>query len=503
MTELPRRLSSLDASFLYLERPNSLLHVGALVRFDAGLTFDAFVADVERRLPLIPRYAQRVVTVPLNLGHPTWEQDQAFDVRNHVRRHVLEIGSDERTLTELAARLFATPLDRSRPLWELHFIEGFAGGTAMLAKTHHCMIDGASGVQLIDLLLDPTPTPRIIGDAALPLPSPVPSPFARTLEGLVATVRDQFDAGQRLWKAVTNPRSVFDDGRQTVAALTTAARTVLEGAPPTPFNGPLGLERSLAWATLSLNEVKAIRNRLGGTVNDVILTVIAGALRHYLRALDADVDAEELRVAVPVNVRTSKQRDELGNRVSMMVAPLPISILDPVERLRCVAASMDLLKETGQPAQVQRILGLTEIIPPVLQAPLARLQPSQLPVNTICTNVPGPRVIRYVVGHQVRLMAPLVPLGGNIGLGFAIMSYSDQLTIGITADSALVSDPWRVAAAIDESYEELWRATGLERVARDRRVGSALERRRKRERPPDIDAPTDVGLDEPPRDEPA
>ena len=245
---------------------------------------------------------------------------------------------------------------------------------------------------------------------------------------------------------------------------------------------------------LSLNEFKAIRNRLGGTVNDVVLTVIAGCIRRYLRALAVELDVDELKVAVPVSVRSEREKGDLGNRVSLMVAPLPIAVDDPVERLRCVAAGMDLLKENDQSGQMHRLVGLTELIPPALQLPLARLQPSQLPVNTVCTNVPGPRVMRYVLGKQVKTMVPVVPLGAGIGLAFAIMSYSDQLTIGITTDTDL-ADAWKVADALQGSYEELWKATGLERVARDRRIGTALERRRRREKRPHPPAPTD---DDPP-----
>lgn len=487
MTELRRRMTSLDASFLYLERPNALLHVAGLYAFDERLDFDAFVDDVERRLPLIPRYVQRVEMVPFNLGHPTWEQDERFDIRNHVRRHELAPGADDRALAALCAKLFAEPLHRSRPLWEMHFIDGYGSGCAVFAKTHHCMIDGASGMQLIDVLMDPTPKPRPLDNAALPIPSPPPSPFARTLEGLVSAMREQMHAGEKLWKTLRDPGSIIEDGRQTIEAAAVAGRNFLEGAPSTPFNGPLGIGRSMAWTPLSLNEVKAIRNRLGGTVNDVVLTVIAGGIRNYLRDLRFHFSDVELKVAVPVNVRAEHEKADLGNRVSLMMGQLPISVIDPVERLRCVAASMDLLKESGQSVQMERLLGLTEVIPPALQAPLAQLQPSRLPVNTVCTNVPGPRVLRYVLGKQVRFMVPMVPLGAGIGLAFAIMSYSDQLTIGIAADAELVPDPWKVADGLNESYEELWAATGLERVARDRRIGSALERRRRFEPPADPD----------------
>ncbi|HXQ20771.1 MAG TPA: WS/DGAT domain-containing protein, partial [Candidatus Acidoferrales bacterium] len=361
----------------------------------------------------------------------------------------------------------------------------YGSGCAVLSKTHHCMIDGASGVQLINLLMDPTPKPAAIQPPAETLSgkraAALPSPLTHAALGLIDTVRTQLEIGRDVARALLKPANALHEARATLDAVSTLARTLLTGAPPTPFNGPIGKGRALAWAPLSLNEVKAVKNRLGGTVNDVVLAVISGGLRTYLRDHGVGVDRTELKAMVPVNVRGAHEHLKLGNRVSMMVAPLPIGITDPVERLRQVSGAMDLLKNGGQAGQMERVVALTDLLPPPLQKPLARLQAAVSPVNTICTNVPGPRETRYMLGEPVRLMVPLVPLAAGIGLGFAIMSYADQLTIGLNADAKRVPDVWKLAAALHQSFEELWAATGLERVAPSTKLQASTGARSKHE----------------------
>ena len=495
---LNRRMTSLDASFLYLEQPNALLHVAGIYTFEHPLDYEDLLRYVADRLHLIPRYTQRAVMVPLNLGHPTWEEDPEFDIRRHIVRHRLKGGHDEAAVATLCAKLFAEPLDRERPLWEMHLIEGYRNGCAMLAKTHHCMIDGASGVQLINLLMDPTPKPAAIAPAPARSrhKATLPSPLMRAADGLLDTARTQLTLGRQALSMLAQPSRALAEGRATVDAITTMARTLLSDTPPTLFNGTIGKRRSIAWTRLSLNEVKAIKNRLGGTVNDVVLAVISGGVRRYLIAHGAKTDRTELKAMVPVNVRSEHDQLKLGNRVSMMVAPLPIGINDPVERLRQVSAAMDLLKSGGQAGQMERVVALTDLLPPVVQRPLARLQASVSPVNTVCTNVPGPRETRYMLGEPVQLMVPLVPLAAGIGLGFAILSYADQLTIGLNADADRVADIWSLSEALHRSFEELWATTGLERIAapsaaapRPRKKGPR-HRSTPRARVPDLEAVT-------------
>lgn len=485
MAELNRRMTALDAGFLYLERPNALLHVGGIYTFSEPIRLNELIDDVERRLGLIPRYTQRALMVPFNLGHPTWEPDPEFDIEHHIQSHTLKDSHDQRALARLCAQLFARPLDRSRPLWEMHLIEGYGKGCALLAMTHHCMIDGASGIQLVNLLMDPSPKPAALDVPALPIPTEFPSPFAQALDGFVDAARAQLVAGKQLAKSLLSPSRALSEARKTLEASASMARTMLSPAPPTPFNGALSNKRAVAWTPLSLNEVKAVKNRFGGTVNDVILCIIAGGLGRYLRSCGEPVDGVELKAMIPVNVRPETERSNLGNRVSSLVATLPVGITDPVERLRAVSASMEVLKHSGQAGQLDRVIALADLVPPSVQSSLGTLQSLVTPVNTICTNVPGLREARYLLGRRVELMVPLVPLAAGVGLGFAILSYADQITIGANADAEQVRDPWKVAAAIGNAYEELWKATGLERVGAHRKVAPALKRRQaiRKERP--------------------
>lgn len=477
LVALNHRMSVLDASFLYLERPNALLHVACIATVAHPLDYERLVRHVADRLHLVPRYTQRAVMVPLNLGQPTWEPDPDFELRAHMPYHHLE-EHDEVALGSLCARLFAEPLDRSRPLWEMHLIDGYRRGAAVLFKVHHAMVDGASGVQLINLLMDASPQ-------APPIPPPparpnraLPNPFQHALAGLADTLRARVRLGRDAVRLLAQPDRALEATRATLEALGTLAGTMATPLPPTPFNGPIGTARALAWLPLSMNEVKATKNRLGGTVNDVVLTVIAGGLGGYLRGRGMKPDHTELKVAVPVNVRGAHEQLKLGNRVSMMMAPLPIGVADPVERLRQVSAAMDILKSSGQAGQMERLMALADLLPPVLQPQLSRFESAfTAPVNTVCTNVPGPRESRYLAGHKVQHLVPLVPLSAGIGLAFAIMSYADQLTIGITADAKRVPDVWRVAESLHASFDEIWAVTGLDRVSAPATVRSALQRR--------------------------
>jgi len=481
MPEFNRRMSALDAGFLYLERPNSLLHVGGIYTFGEPIDLDDLILDVDRRLGLIPRYTQLAVMVPFTLGHPTWEIDPNFDITNHIQEHTLEGGGDDAALARLCAKLFARQLDRSKPLWEMHLIQGYKSGCAILATTHHCMIDGASGMQLISLLMDPSPKPPPLDAPALPQPSDLPSPFAQALDGLFDATRAQIETGKQLAKNVLSPAEALRRARTTLEATASMARQMLSPAPSTPFNGPLSKRRTIAWSPLSLNEVKAIKNRFGGTVNDVILCVISGGLGRYLHSHGVETHDLELKAMVPVNVRSETQKQNLGNRVSSLVAALPVGIADPVDRLRTVSAHMEVLKNSGQAAQLDQVLAAADLVPPMLQSAIGSLQNLVTPVNTICTNVPGPREARYMVGKPVELMIPVVPLAVGIGMAFAIVSYADRITIGINADAEQVHNPWKVAQAVNHAYEELWKATGIERVHQSRKIDSALKRRQRRE----------------------
>jgi WS/DGAT/MGAT family acyltransferase len=495
-TDLPRRLSALDASFLYFERPTQPLHVASALIFEAPLDHARLVTDFRTRLSFVPRYTERVIPAPLGLAHPTWEPDPDFDLRAHLHRRTLRAPGSEQQLAELCAALYTQTLDRNRPLWEAYLIDGYRGPTVpgsaagpgggptdgpersvLFTKVHHCMIDGVSGVQLLAALLDPSPTAPSLGVPAARRRRPLPGFTGR----LVSALSDRLTAGvhhaMSLASLAGRPRRAMQEIRATADALGHLTRQLLTGAPRTPFNGRLGLARALAWITFPLNDIKTIKDSLGGSVNDVVLAIVSGAMRQVLIDRGQNPDRTELRAIVPVNLREAHQPLKLGNRISLMVAPLPVGIVDPVERLRQVRAATTLLKAGNEPAKTERLVSLLELCPPPLFLAFRFAQNLAAPVNTICTNVPGPPVSLYMQGVRLERMAPFAPLAEPVGLAFAIVSYADTLTIGFTADAALVADLREVVPPFAIAFEELWTATGRVRGAR---LGPVLPERQRR-----------------------
>jgi diacylglycerol O-acyltransferase len=473
------RMTALDAAFFNLERTGQLLHVGSVSIAEGPLDFARLVDDVASRLHLIPRYTQRVMPVPFGIAHPTWEPAPGFDVRHHVIRHQLRAPGDLQALARLVSRLFARPLDRDRPLWELHQIDGVEGDrSALFGKVHHCMIDGVSGVQLMGVLFDPSPNPA-------PSPPPpaetkvpaLPSSTRQLWRGALDGARAAIQNGRALADLLAKPDEALAELRKTGDAIGEMLRVLLERVPPTPFNGHVSILRRALWKTVPLHELKSVKNRLGGTVNDAVLATIAGALRRYLEGTGLNPDRIELRAMCPVNVRTADEHMALGNRVSMMVAPLPVGIYDPIERYRQVRAAMAQIKASGESARMTRILDLMTLMPPALQTAAGWLQVQSAPVNTICTNVPGPPVSLYAQGVRLETMVPLVPLAQGIGLAFAMLSYADTLTIGVTLDPALIRDGERIVEHIGESFEEL---CALAHVEHGERQGPIRSERRRR-----------------------
>jgi len=326
------------------------------------------------------------------------------------------------------------------------------------------MIDGVSGVQLLGVMFDVTPTPQLPPPAperfeAPPLPTPSAQAWRALGDGAAAAVEGLRAVGGLL----RHPAAAWDELQETVGSMGELLRLVLAPIPQTPFNGFVGSQRRIEWATFSLNEVKAVKNRLGGTVNDVILATITGALRHYLEDRGWNTDRAELRAMCPVNLRTAAEHLKLGNRVSAMMAPLPVGIFDPLERLRQVRTAMEQLKRSGESARMSRVMDLLSYVPAPLQHQLGWVQ--MTPVNTICTNVPGPPVSLYLQGRRLEKMIPIVPLAQGVGLAFAILSYADSITIGANLDPGLITDGERITAHLHECFAELRALAGVEPVS--------------------------------------
>src|SRR6185503_8459975 len=465
---LHRRLTTIDATFLYAEKPTQPMHVGGSMVYEGHLSRDTLVRALEDRLHLLPRYRQKVVFPLFAVAHPTWEDDPAFDIRNHVVELTLPPPGNDRVLSEIGGRAFAGMLDRAHPLWRLIVVQGRAdGNTAVVWKVHHAMIDGVSGVDLTMVLHDLKPDATPPEPPAAPWqPQPVPDPL--TL--LQDSVRDRLTEVARIATDETfrllRPTELEARVRQLASAVTSSAPNVLRPAPRVPFNGTIGADRRFGWAEFSFGEFRHVKSVLGGTVNDVVLAVIAGGLGRYLRALGLPTDGVELRAMCPVSMRRPDQRGALGNLVSMIFAPLHVGILDPVARLTAEREAMERLKTQDQAGGLYEMTNLLEQVPPALAAVAGQLSIPNTLLNTVSTNVPGPQIPLFLSGRRLIGWYPLLPLAGDVGLCNAILTYDQRLTIGVTTDPRLVPDVWLYVECLKASFAELRDAAGRADSAR-------------------------------------
>ncbi|HEX4806061.1 MAG TPA: wax ester/triacylglycerol synthase family O-acyltransferase [Conexibacter sp.] len=459
------RLTGLDSSFLHLEHDASThMHVASCMVFDGPPpTHDELVTHVEARLHLVPRYRQRLAFVPFNQGRPVWVDDPHFNVRYHVQHHALPPPGSDEQLKHLASRAFSQQLDRNKPLWELWLVEGLDGGRfAILGKTHHALVDGISGVDITTVLFDVTPEPAPTPAPEQPwVPRPLPSSAELLADALLerATVPAEIARGVRA--LMTRPRRVAKVLFGDLAAVGSFALPGARSAPPSPLNVPIGPHRRFAWAEEDLDRIKAIKNALGGTVNDVVLATVAGGLGRYLRAHGHPTIDLRLRAMIPVSVRSEEARGALGNQVAAVWATLPVGETDPVERLALVRGEMEGLKESHQAVGARLLTELTGFAPPTVMAQAARLQARQRYFNLVVTNVPGPQFPLYVLGRQMRAIYPMVPLAQRLALGIAIMSYNGRLAFGLNADFDALPDIELLAKHLGEALDELAVAAGL------------------------------------------
>ena len=457
-----KRMSAEDAFFLYFERPHAPLHVGSLGIFEGTIPIEKTREGLASRLHLIPRYRQRPVFPPLLGGYPSWEDDPAFDINRHVRLLDLPKPVTEKRLHEVCAEIFAEPLPRDRPLWEMIVIQGLSGNrTAYVTKVHHCLVDGVSGVELTLAILDVSPSPPPPPAADPWVPKPLPSAPGSWLEGIVDQIAGGMIAVTEWQRDLLDPR----EGLRLISELSAAGRQAVTAAmqwpAPAPWNKPVGKDRRIGFVKMPFQEVRAIRSGLGGTVNDVVLTILGGALGRYLRSNGKLAEDARLRLMIPVNVRTEEQRGTMGNRVSMMLPQIPVGIADPIARLNAIRSEMDALKASDQGAAFDRLLGLVENGPAAFSAIAGRVGLLPGMINLACTNVPGPLIPLYGSGHRMHDMFPLLPLAGDMGLGVAIMSYDQSLYWGITSDPKIVPDVDAIARLVEEEFRTLREAAGV------------------------------------------
>jgi diacylglycerol O-acyltransferase / wax synthase len=462
------RLTGLDASFLHLEDAASHMHVAGVMIFEGSPPpYEELLAAIERRLGLVPRYRQRLAFVPLNQGRPKWVDDPHLNLRYHVRSTALPAPGSEQQLKELAGRVFAQQLDRDKPLWEIWLVDGLEGDRfAMLSKTHHALVDGISGVDIMSVLFDTSPEPAAPPDTGERwLPRPLPSRAQLLGEALVERATVPTEIVRSMRAVLRGPRLVAEGLRDAAVGVGAMAWAGLNPAPPSPYNKSIGPHRRFTWVRVNLADIKAIKNELGGTVNDVVLATVAGALGKHLRRRGQNTDGVELKAMVPVSVRADVERGALGNRVAAIMAPLPVWCQDAVARLDIVREELKGLKSGGQAVGAQVLTNLSGFAPATVMGQASRLMARQRFFNVVVTNVPGPQLPLYLAGKRMIDTFPMVPLAKNQALGIALLSYDGRINFGLVGDWDLMWDIDDFAEDVRESLAELADEAGVELTA--------------------------------------
>ena len=457
----PDRLSGLDASFLALEEGGAHMHVGSVLLFEGeSPDYGEFVAQLERRLALVPRYRQKLAFPPFMQSRPVWVDDPHFNAAYHVRHTALPAPASEAELRRLAGRVFAQRLDRAKPLWELWLVDRVDRDRfAIVAKTHHCLVDGISGVDITTVLFDLDPDPAPQPDPGPWTPRPEPSRAALLADALAEGAAAPVGLARAAAGAVSRPQDVVAAGATALGGLAALTQAGLAGAPDSPLNVRIGPHRRFAWVDADLQAFKDMKDALGGTVNDVVLAVVAGALRRHYVAHDYDTDVE-LKAMVPMSIRADGERGALGNKVTAMWAPLPIGLDDPIARFRAVHEAMRGLKESGQAVGAEMITAVADFAPPTILSQAARLQAAQRFFNLTVTNVPGPQFPLYLLGRPLCRVYPHVPLAEHCALGIAILSYNGRIDFGLVADYDALPDLDDLAARLEAAIAELAEAAG-------------------------------------------
>jgi diacylglycerol O-acyltransferase len=461
MTGMPDRLSPLDVSFLYLESETTPMHVGGVCILqpppDGGFDYDRLVRIITERISLVPRFRQKIRWVPAHLGNPVWVDDPDFDVTYHVRRSALPKPGTEEQLKELTARVQSRPLDRSRPLWEIYLVEGLADGhLAIITKTHHAMVDGISAVDIGAVILDLTREPRETPYERWE-PAPEPSSIALVTDAVASLVRKPADIVSTARTGIADVRRVAERAAGVASGLAAAVRTTARSAPTSPLNVTIGAQRRFGMARTELDDYKRVRKEHGGTVNDVVLATVTGALRTWLLTRGESVNDRVIRAMVPVSVRTEDQQGALGNRVASYFVDLPVGEPSPVLRLSQVSYAMSGHKESGQSVGAEALVAFSGFVAPTLHALGARVAAglSRRIFNVVVTNVPGPQVPLYAAGAEMLEVFPVVPLAKGQAVSIGLTSYNGGVFYGLNADRDAMPDIDVLAQCIEESLAEL------------------------------------------------
>jgi WS/DGAT/MGAT family acyltransferase len=432
------------------------MHVGGAAVFEGPAPdHGEMIEMVQARLHMVPRFRQKLAFVPFGLGRPVWVDDTHFNLEYHVRQTALPAPGGASELKRLTARIMSQQLDRTKPLWEIWIAEGLAGGRfAMISKTHHCLVDGVSGADIMTVILDLTAEPQKFERKKW---RPAPEPPADRL--LVDAVRERVTSPgeiiRSLQSATMDPRTLPGRIVDNMKALGEFVGGSLDFAPPSSLNQSIGPHRRFETILVSLDDIKAIKNHFDGTVNDVVVTAVTGGLRHLMKGRGERIDNMSLRAMIPVSVRQDEQRGSLGNQVASVWATLPVYEPDPVRRLEIVHAEMQSLKSSGQAVGAQVLTQIGEWAPPTIVGQASRVVARQRAFNLVITNVPGPQIPLYTLGRQMQEVYPVLPLSGNTTIGVALISYNGTIGFGLLGDYDTAPDIGVFAEGIEKSLAEL------------------------------------------------
>lgn len=501
------RLSDLDEAFLYMERPNQPMQIGCVAELDGCFARDELITVLRERLAALPRFRQRPARSTLDLFGVRWEDDPQFDVANHVRHVALPAPGDEATLRHVVETLFATPLPPDRPLWEIHVIDGLPNRrSALLCKVHHCMSDGISALGVLERIADPAlveadATTGSTGSdtgAAQPVGPTAAAGGPAREAGRAAGGRGAVAAAaarralpgaiggflERLVAAASEPATLVTAARDVGSAIDAVASFVQEPITTLPFHGALGHGRRMIWRSFPLDEIESLRVAGDCTVNDAILTMIAGGLRAFLDEEGVCPDDAKVRLLVPMSVRQpGADTSDLGNLITAVFPWLPVDEEDPLERLRRVREEMREIKGREMGRATAIVLGALGLLPSAVEAAALRLLPDVPLVSAACTNVRGPREPLRLLGRRIAEIHPIMNLFQGVGLAFAVASYAGRVSICAATDPRLLPDGERLLQAVEESLYELrtehWRTSAALRIARgiaERTAGSSASR---------------------------
>jgi WS/DGAT/MGAT family acyltransferase len=461
------RLSAQDATFLLFESPRVYMHISATMIFelgsleteDGGVDINSIKRATEAVLHLIPRYREKLAWIPI-FNHPVWVDDRDFNLDFHIRHASLPRPGGLDQLKRLSARIMSHQLDRSRPLWETWVVEGLEGNRfAMITKIHHCMIDGRAGADLSQILMSPDPNNRLPDEVPAYIPRPAPTPTELVMDEVALRASMPVQALRSFQAFSRETENLRDEIALRARALGSLLGWAVSPPSETPVNGELGPHRNFDWLTMELAKVKAVRRALGCTVNDVVLTIVTGAVRRFMirrRVRPEDID---FRVSAPVSVRNEGDKGKMGNKVSSWIVRLPIGEEDPKKQLAAIHQATQELKDSKQALGVEMMMAAAEWTPGLLLSLGARTASG--PINMIVTNVPGPQFPLYLLGAKLLESFPQVPLLENTGIGVALFSYDGKICWGFNSDYELLPDLEDFRSAVADAFDELCEAAGV------------------------------------------